>query len=192
MSSVAIWRASVSADRSVENVSTGPVGSWRIGMNVARSAITESTRWPEMKLVRSSQCEPISPTARSAPPRSGCSRQFQSVSRSSQSWKYRPVTRRTSPTSPASDDLVGVLVERVEADVEVDGVDHARSGRQGEELGRVRGGHRERLLADDVPAAGEDRGGLLHVEVVGRGDVDDVHRRVGQEGVERGIRLRRH
>ena len=40
-----------------------------------------------MKVMRSSQCEPMSPTARSAPPRSASSRQFQSVSNSSQSWK---------------------------------------------------------------------------------------------------------
>ena len=49
--------------------------------------MTATIRWPVMKLVRSSQCEPMSPTARSAPPRSGWRRQFQSLSSSSQSWK---------------------------------------------------------------------------------------------------------
>ena len=49
-------------------------------MNVAMSAITSATLRPLMKLVRSVQCEPMSPTARNAPPASGSSRQFQSVS----------------------------------------------------------------------------------------------------------------
>ena len=75
------------ADSALENVSTGPVGSRRVWMNVARSAMTLTIRCPVTKVIRSSQCEPMSPTARSAPPRSGWSRQFQSVSRSSQSWK---------------------------------------------------------------------------------------------------------
>ena len=74
--------------RSVEKVSTGPRRlAARPAMNVARSAITATTGWPVTKVIRSSQCEPMSPTARSAPPWSGSSRQFQSVSRSSQSWK---------------------------------------------------------------------------------------------------------
>jgi len=34
VSSVEIGRSTVSADRSVEKVSTGPVGSWRVLMNV--------------------------------------------------------------------------------------------------------------------------------------------------------------
>jgi hypothetical protein len=41
-SSVPIGRVTVFADRSVENVSTGPVGSCRAVTNVARSAITET------------------------------------------------------------------------------------------------------------------------------------------------------
>ena len=73
--------------RSVEKVSTGPVGCWRVGMNVARSAMTSVMRRPVVKAIRSSQCEPMSPTARSAPPSCGSRRQFQSVSSRSQSWK---------------------------------------------------------------------------------------------------------
>ena len=86
-----------------------------------------STRWPVTNGVRSSQCEPMSPTARSAPPRSGWSRQFQSVS------MEQPVLEVAAGHEPdvaelaAGDDLVGVLVERVEADVEVDRVDEAGS-----------------------------------------------------------------
>ena len=87
VSSVLISRVTVSAERRFENVSTGPVGSWRTGMKVARSAMTDSIRWPVTNVIRSSQWEPMSPTARSAPPRSGCSRQFQSPGRRSQSWK---------------------------------------------------------------------------------------------------------
>ena len=73
------------------------------------------------------------------------------------------------------DELADVLVERVEADVEVDRVDEAaprgQPRRARATLGR---GHRQRLLADDVLAGGEDRLRLREVEVVGRGDVDDV------------------
>ena len=79
--------AGVSAARSVEKVSTGPAGFWRTGMNVVRSAMTASTWRPVRNVVRSSQWLPMSPTARRAPPRSTSSRQFQSVSNSSQSWK---------------------------------------------------------------------------------------------------------
>ena len=43
MSSVRISRWIVLVARSVENVSTGPAGCWRIGMNVAMSAITSAT-----------------------------------------------------------------------------------------------------------------------------------------------------
>ena len=73
--------------RWVEKVSTGPVGCCRLPMKVARSAITSVMRRPVMKLTRSSQWEPMSPTARRLPPRFGSRRQFQSVSSSSQSWK---------------------------------------------------------------------------------------------------------
>ena len=86
-SSVAMSRVTVSEATSVENVSIGPVGSRRCSMNVASSAMTAVTRWPVTNVIRSSQCEPMSPTARRAPPRSGWRRQFQSLSRSSQSWK---------------------------------------------------------------------------------------------------------
>ena len=41
VSSVSISRSTVSAARSVENVSTGPAGWCRVGMNVARSAMTD-------------------------------------------------------------------------------------------------------------------------------------------------------
>ena len=43
MSSVWISRGMVSVARSVEKVSTGPVGCWRTGMKVAMSAITAAT-----------------------------------------------------------------------------------------------------------------------------------------------------
>jgi hypothetical protein len=80
-------RVTVSLATSVEKVSTGPVGSRLVRTKVVRSAITSTTRWPVTKVIRSSQWDPMSPTARSAPPRSGSSRQFQSLSSRSQSWK---------------------------------------------------------------------------------------------------------
>ena len=49
-------------------LSTGPSGMWRFLMNVAMSAMTSVTCRPVTNDVRSSQCEPISPTARSLPP----------------------------------------------------------------------------------------------------------------------------
>ena len=87
MSSVVISRATVSVARSVENVSTGPVGAWRTGIAVTSSASTDVTVEPVMKLTRSTQWVPMSPKARRSPPSAGSSRQFQSVSRNSQSWK---------------------------------------------------------------------------------------------------------
>jgi hypothetical protein len=59
-----------------------------------------------------------------------------------------------------------VLVEWVEADVEVDRVDQtARRGKRGQ-LRRLPGRQRQRLLADDVPTRGEDLLDLWMVELV--------------------------
>ena len=54
-------------------------------------------------------------------------------------------------------------------------------------LGRGQG---ERLLADDVPAAGQDPLGLRDVEVVRRRDVDDLDRGIVQQLVERRVGAR--
>ena len=67
-------------------VPTSSRGWLRSGTKVCRSARTSTTRRPLTKLTRSSQWEPMSATARSWPWRSATSRQFQSVSDSSQSW----------------------------------------------------------------------------------------------------------
>ena len=88
------------------------------------------------------------------------------------------------------DDLVGVLVERVVADVEVRGVDQPGLGGEGDQLARLGRRHRQRLLADDVATGGEDGLRLREVEVVGRGDVDRVDRRVVEERLERVVRAR--
>ncbi len=85
MSSVDIGVSTRSTSSAEENVSTSPVGRLRTGIIVARSASTASTSSPVTNCVRSSQCEPMSPTARSSPPFSFSSRQFQSVSKRSQS-----------------------------------------------------------------------------------------------------------
>src|SRR3989442_1608691 len=58
------------------NVSTRPRGRWRIGRTVARSAQTSVILRPVIHIVRSSQCVPMSETARSSPPSFGSSRQF--------------------------------------------------------------------------------------------------------------------
>ena len=80
-----------------------------------------------------------------------------------------------------------MLVHRVEADVEVHGVDEPAPLRDGDELRRLGRRHRQGLLADDVAPGFEDLAGLGYVEVVRRGDVDDVDGLVGQEGLQRGI-----
>ena len=81
-------------------------------------------------------------------------------------------------------------MERVEPDVEVDGVDEAGRGGQLDKAGGLRRGHRQRLLADDVPPGCEDLAGLRDVEVVRRGDVDDVDGRVREHLVQRLVGVR--
>lgn len=88
------------------------------------------------------------------------------------------------------DQFVGMLVERVIADVEVRGVDHAAIGRELDQCRRLAGRHRQRLLADEVPAGGQDLRRLDDVEIVRRGDVDDIDGRIGQQVIERRIRAR--
>ena len=91
---------------------------------------------------------------------------------------------------PGRDGLAGVLVERVEADVEVDRVDEAAAAAELDQLGRLRRRHRQRLLADDVLPGREDGLRLRDVQVVRRRHVDDVHGRVGEEVVERRVGAR--
>ena len=78
----------------------------------------------------------------------------------------------------------GVLVERIPADVEVDGVDEAGSRREVHELPRLGRGQRERLLAHHVAIGGEDLLDLGVVQLVGRGDVDDLDCVVGEQFVQ--------
>src|SRR6185436_6717918 len=80
-------------------------------------------------------------------------------------------------------EVVGVLVERVVADVEVGGVDKPAPGGKLDQLARLGSRHRQRLLADDVPASGKDGLRLRQMEIVGRSDVDGVDRRVVQQGL---------
>ena len=82
------------------------------------------------------------------------------------------------------DDLAEVLVQRVEPDVVVDRGHLAARRGLANELRGLRGRHRQRLLADDVAAGGQDRRCLRDVQVVGAGHMDDVHLGVGQERVE--------
>ena len=184
MSSVEIERATVSFDRSVANDSTGPAGSWRVSMNVERSAMTAATCWPVTNVIRSSQCEPMSPTARSAPPRSGLEPPVPI------GVVEQPVLEVAAGDQPdlakgtARDELVGVLVERVVADVEVRRVHEPGVGCSDDKTGGVLRRHRQGLLADDVLAGTQDGERLLDVDVVGRGDVDDVDGVVREEVIE--------
>ena len=76
---------------------------------------------------------------------------------------------------PLADQLVDVLVERVEADVEVDRADPAAPCSQLHQLRRLGRSDGQRLLADHVPPSCEDRFDLGVMERVGGGDVDDLH-----------------
>ena len=64
---------------------------------------------------------------------------------------------------------------RIEADVEIRAVHEPALLGQRDELAGLGGGQRERLLADDVLAGLEGALHLRVVEVVRRGEVDDVH-----------------
>ena len=86
--------------------------------------------------------------------------------------------------------LAGMLVQRVEADVEVHGVDHAAGRGEPRELAGLRSGHCQRLLADDVLAGRNDRLRLGDVEIVRRRHVNDVDGGIVEERLERRIRLR--
>ena len=56
-----------------------------------------------------------------------------------------------------------------------------------DQLGRLGGGHGQRLLADDMAAGGEDLSRLRHVQVVGRRDMHDLDRLVVEERLQRGV-----
>ena len=87
-------------------------------------------------------------------------------------------------------DLVGMLVQRVEADVEVHRVHHAAGRGKPRELAGLRSGHCQRLLADDVLAGRDDRLCLGDVEIVGRRHVDDVDRGIVEQRLEGRICVR--
>ena len=59
-----------------------------------------------------------------------------------------------------------------------------------DQLGRLGGGHGQRLLADHMATGGQDLTRLWHVQVVGRRDMDDLDGRVVEQGLERGVGLR--
>ena len=88
------------------------------------------------------------------------------------------------------DHAVHMLAERVEAQVVVDGVHPTTAVSDPKEVGRLGRGHGEGLLADDVLARFERGLCLLVVEVVRRGDVDDLDPPVVEHGLEALIRGR--
>ena len=66
-SSVDIGALARSTSAAAANVSTSPTGRSRTGIAVARSASSSTTRDPVTYCTRSSQCDPMSATARSGP-----------------------------------------------------------------------------------------------------------------------------
>ena len=85
------------------------------------------------------------------------------------------------------DELVGVLVERVEADVEVDGVHLPAARCTLDEVGGLLGGHGQWLLAYHVAIRVEDESHLRVVEVVRRGDVNDLDAIVVEQLLEAAV-----
>ena len=89
-----------------------------------------------------------------------------------------------------SHELVGVLVERVVADVEVHGVDEPAGFGRLDQLVRFDRGHAQGLFADDMLAGRERSLRLADVQVIGRGDVDDIDARILEERLDRRIGVR--
>ena len=89
-----------------------------------------------------------------------------------------------------ADALARLLHERVEADVEVRAVHETGRRREFDELRRLGGGHRERLLADDVLPGRECLLHLRMVKVVRRRQVDDVDAVVLEHRLEAVVRGR--
>ena len=154
---------------------------------MCKSADTLTIRWPVMNCTRSSQCVPMSATARSSPPSSASTRQLKSVSKSSQSCTYEPVTCRICPVLPLSHPLGRLVAQRIEADV----VRHARrpagTCRDLHQFGRLAAGHGQRLLAQHVLAGPQGGGSLLVVVTVGRSDVDGLHVAITQDFIKIGV-----
>ena len=90
----------------------------------------------------------------------------------------------------AADPRAGLPAERVEADVVVRAVDEPALLGEPEQLAGLRGGQRQRLLADDVLAGREHGLHLRVVEVVRRRQVDDADAVVVQHRLEALVRLR--
>ncbi len=88
----------------------------------------------------------------------------------------------------ARDREAGLLDERVPAVVEGHCMNDARLGRLVEQRARLGRGHRERLVGDDVFAAGERRGIHRIVQVVRRGVVDDLDGWVIQQRLVTAVR----
>src|SRR6185503_18107884 len=75
----------------------------------------------------------------------------------------------TDVTEPAvPDQLRDMLIERIEAEVEVHRVHEAARSRSLDQLSGLRGGHRQRLLADHMPTRREDRQDLPVMQLVRR------------------------
>ncbi len=136
------------------------------------------------------QVHPVRPDVADRPQRAAAARLEAPVPVTGEEQPVLEVAPRDEPDiaqRPGRDRVAGMLIERVAADVEVGRVDQAGPRRQGDQLGRLGRGHGQRLLAHDVPPGLQDRPGLGQVQVVGRGDVDDLDALVGQQLVQVGV-----
>ena len=159
MSSVAIGVSTRSTSAALEKVSTSPTGRRRTGIVVARSAKTSAMRAPVTNCARSSQCEPMSPTARRSPPRSGSSRQFQSVGRREPVLQVPAVDVPHLAELARDDPLARLLDDGIEADVEVRAVHEPAALGELDELRRLlrtsspRASRRRRACRLQAPAS---------------------------------------
>ena len=135
MSSVLISRVTVSAERSVENVSTGPVGSWRTrdeGREVGHH------RHDPVAGHERHQVEPVRADVADGAERAAAIRLQPPVPVTGEEEPVLEVAAGHQPDlaeRSGRDDVAGVLVQRVVADVEVDRVDEA-AGRRRSRPGR--------------------------------------------------------
>ena len=91
------------------------------------------------------------------------------------------MTNRGSPTDPDATMARCLMAQGVEADVEAHGIDETAAIGSGDEVGGCCRVEREGLLADHVLPGFEGRPHLWRMEVVGRGDVHDIDRRIGEQ-----------
>ena len=180
-SSVVIGASTRSTSSAAANVSTSPAGRCRTGNAVVRSAKTALDP-PAGDPLR--KVHPVRADVGDRPQRAALLRLEAPV----------PVGRIEQPVLEVAavdvPDLAQrarrherprLVRDRVEAEVEVRAVHEPALRRELEQLGRLRRGRRQRLLADDVLAGRQRIAHLPVMEMVRRRHVDDVHPLVGEQ-----------